>query len=271
MRLPVISRYDLSCAMQKMYGDSAKALRVRRTTPVKSDFDRFRRMLLQASIIVPDRDYRRHFRVTAVPEPPADEIVCLSDRLCHVSHLSAMQRWGLTDRVPKMLMITRSDDRGAVLRLKKIMAADSAEPLVPLRNVVHPSTVRRLPVRICKTARPGASVRAQDSFIRLTTIGQTFLDMLCRPDLCGGMRHVIEVWQEHAEYHLNAVVQAVDEADSQIAKCRAGYIITEVLGLKDKRVEAWKIVRQRGGSRKLDPSREFATEHSEAWMMSINV
>ena len=107
--------------------------------------------------------------------------------------------------------------------------------------------------------------------MRVSTIGQTFLDMLQKPDLCGGMTHVLEVWEEYAATYLNQIVPTIDATPGALIKSRAGYIFQEYLGLEHPDIEKWETFSQRGGSRKLDPSKEFAPTYSEKWMISINV
>ena len=81
----------------------------------------------------------------------------------------------------------------------------------------------------------------------------------------------LEIWDYHAEIYLQEIIAAVNDYASSIVKVRAGYILTERMGLSDSRIEAWKRFAQRGGSRKLDPSRPYAPTFSEAWMLSLNV
>ena len=122
------------------------------------------------------------------------------------------------------------------------------------------------------TARSsGISLTSRGTNMRLSTIGQTFLDMLQKPDLCGGMSHVLEVWEEHAAPYLNQIVPTIDTSKSGLVKSRAGYILQEYLGLEHPDIEKWKAFSQQGGSRKLGPSTKFAPTYSETWMTSINI
>ena len=166
-------------------------------------------------------------------------------------------------------MITRPDDRIIRLRMMKVEAAEGSLP-VPPRNVRHPAVVRKRPVQVHSTIRPTSFVQDRNSFTRVSTVGQLFLDTLLKPELCGGMPHVLDVWLEHAARHLDSIVEAVESCGSPIVKCRAGYILEERLEMQNPQVETWKACAQRGGSRRLDPSRPFSSEHSETWMISIN-
>lgn len=267
---PIIDAREFFRLVQRMYAESRlRKLYLRKLQATVDDYGRFRSRLLLASAIRVDHDYRSRLRILAVPDLPADETVCLVDPFCHVSHLSAMQRWGLTNRRPRALMITRPNDRIIKSRLMKVEADEGSLPAPP-RNVQHPVEVRKRPIQVHSTKRPTSFVQDRNSFTRVSTVGQVFLDTLLTPELCGGMPHILDVWLEHAAKHLDSIVEAVDGCGSPIVKCRAGYIFEERLEMQNPRVAAWKVFAQRGGSRRLDPSKQFSPEHSETWMISIN-
>ena len=268
---PVISNHDLFHYIQRMYAEAKDQKLYLRAGAATDDNYRTRKSsLLAANIIQHDRDYYNRFRVLALSDLPADEIVCLVDRFCYISHLSAMHRWGLTDRLPVTLMITRPDRRTITSKLNEIVRKIGETPF-PMLSVGHPDIVRQRPLRVLETRKAGGFVRDRSGFARVATVGQTFLDTLQQPALCGGMAHVLDVWQSHAGDYLTEIVEAVDRPTSLIVKCRAGYILEEYLGFRDDKIDAWKAFRQRGGSRKLDPDRAFGPEYSEAWMISLNV
>ena len=268
---PIISDHDLFHFIRRMYAEAKdQKLYLRDSTATDDNYRTRKISLLAANVIQHDRDYYNRFRVLALPDLPADDIVCLVDRFCYISHLSAMQRWGLTDRLPTTLMITRPDRWTISSKLKEIVRRNGETPF-PMRSIGHPDTVRQRPVRVLETRKAGAIIRDRSGFARVATIGQTFLDTLQQPALCGGMAHVLDVWHGNAGDYLEEIVETVDGSTSLIVKCRAGYILEEYLGFRDGRIDAWKTFRQRGGSRKLDPDRAFAPEYSEAWMISLNV
>lgn len=273
---PVLIQFDFFQIVRKMYRDhSSSKLYLRSNAPTKDDYTRIVADLEKTAIVAPDRNYgKRVIRVLAVSDLPAEDIACLVDSTCHVSHLSAMQRWGLTDRRPDALALTRPDRRIATEKIrdymKEVLGEDKTTPF-PLRIVGHPDRVRRRAIRVHESKAPGKWLRNRGSEFRLSTIGQTFLDTLRRPDLCGGMSHVLDVWEEHAETYLDEIVSTVDSSIIGLLKSRAGYILEERLGLYHHVIERWKRFGQRGSSRKLDPAEPYAPTFSETWMISLNV
>ena len=259
-----------------MYAESKdQKLYLRHKQPTVEDYTRLRSTLKKNGVIGADRDYgNRIIRVLASSDLPAENIVCLVDHTCYISHLSAMQRWGLTDRNPKHLLLTRPDRAAAAILLKNYMMSHLQENETtpfPLKIIKHPNIVRRRQVQMYETKQAGAFVRNRGDKVRISTIGQTFLDTLQKPDWCGGMSHVLEVWSLHAKNYLEEIITAVDTGSSNLVKSRAGYILDEYLSLHHPGVEPWKLLGQRGSSRKLDPSKEFASTFSEIWMISLNV
>ena len=273
---PVLSQFDFFRIIWRMYHESSgKGLYLRSNTPSQVDYVRLKSILREADVIGTDPDYRKRvIRVLSISDLPAEDIICLLDRTCYISYLSAMQRWGLTDRSPAALLLTRPDRKAAAEELRsyrtEALCEGESNPF-PSTIVGHPARVRGRDVRILESRSVGKCLNSRGSSVRLSTIGQTFLDMLRKPNLCGGMYHVLDVWEEHAETYLPEIVSAVDTAASGIVKSRAGYILEERQGLHHPRIERWKQSGQRGGSRKLDPAKKFAPAFSATWMISLNV
>ena len=264
---PVLTQFDFFQIIWRMYQESlGKKLYLRRDTPAKRDYFRFKSSLKEAGVIRADKDYpKRVIRVLAIPDLPAEDIICLIDQTCYVSHLSAMQLWGLTDRSPDALILTRQE-RGAT----ETLCENKGNPFSP-RIGRHPTHVRRRTIHIHESKIPGKFLKNRGTETHLSTVGQTFLDMLQKPDLCGGMSHILDVWEEHARTYLNEIVAAVNTATSGLVKSRAGYILDERLGFYHQDIEHWKKFGQRGSSRKLDPTKAYAPSYSETWMISLNV
>ena len=164
-----------------MYREAAgKKLYLRREVPDRDDIARFRSILKTAGAIGNDRDYgSRVIRVLSVSDLPAEDVVCLVDPTCYVSHLSAMQRWGLTDRTPRALALTRPDRKAAAAVLRTYMNEAMNEKEnnpYSLTLVNHPSRVRRRNVTMYESRAAGAFMTNRGTDIRLSTVGQTFLD-----------------------------------------------------------------------------------------------
>lgn len=273
---PVLTQFNFFRLIWQMYAEPpGKKLYLRHETPSQDDYVRLRLNLKKTGMIGADRDYgTRVIRVLTVSDLPAENIICLVDPTCYVSHLSAMQRWGLTDRSPDALVLTRPDRKTAAVQLQTYMTDALGEDeytCFPLKVIEHPDRVRRRPVHIYESKTAGTFLKNRSDDVRLSTIGQTFLDMLQKPDLCGGMPHILDVWEEHAKSYLDEIVAAVDTTTTGLVKSRAGYILEERLGLHHPGVGPWKALSQRGGSRKLDPAKEFTPTFSETWMISLNV
>ncbi|WP_461474738.1 hypothetical protein [Pararhodobacter aggregans] len=94
-------------------------------------------------------------------------------------------------------------------------------------------TIRRRPIVVHVSSHPWTPVSVIGEETRITSIGQTFADMLAEPQLCGGMRHVLDVWENEADQWVPEIIAAIDALDSKIAKVRAGYILSEVMDIDD--------------------------------------
>lgn len=280
--LPIISPFEFNHLIWEMYQKTdGKKLGLSHQEPSTEDYSRLRSNLREARIISPDPDYGRALiRVLPVPDLYADDIVCLADSTVRVAYLSAMRRWGLTERIPYSLMLARPKRKSAIAQLKERMeeTLDNGENNPAELNIInHPKTVRRRNISIhfshYLTNYEGTIAQPWDNLtpeVRLSSIGQTFLDTLQQPDLCGGMNHVLDVWDEHAHTWLEEIVQSVNRANDNLVMSRAGYIIEERLGLTHPLLAKWKLQCHRGGTNKLDPNMNFVPTFSEKWMISIN-
>lgn len=270
----VVTYYTFFRLMQTMYKER-KGLYLRREIPTVEDHYRYLRKMCRANVIRPDNDYgKRLIRVLDIPGQSAEEIVCTADPLCYVSHLSAMHRWGLTNRSPKSLICTRLHRKALTAQLFDMMTShpDGLPPeRCRMKYVSHPATVRNRPIYMVESKKPGTAVYLRGTSIRIATIGQTFLDMLQYQKLCGGISHVLDVYDEYADVWLEEIVDSVDSVNNNLVKSRAGYILEERLGLEHVKIDSWKASAQRGGSRKLDPSKPYVPKYSEDWMISLNV
>lgn len=205
----------------------------------------------------------------------AQQIVCNLTPWSHLAYLSAMEWHGITDRIPHALHTVQAPLAAA----RKQQLAQLKEQLPGLQNE-QPLLVRayspheKIDGKVLQQhTQRNYRLRAElhdSGGIRVTTLGETFLDMLREPDLCGGYAHVQDVFEEYAANHLPVIVKAVDKNGTGIDKARTGYLLEEVCGLSHRIIDSWKTSVQRGGSRKLVASNPYKNTFSEVWCISIN-
>lgn len=266
---PVISNYELTAFLLRLYnGDYTDRVevRTRKTEPSENDLYRSLQRLKEARVVREDPDFGSSvYQVFDVLEQSAEAVCCVVDPLCYVSHLAAMQMQGLTERSPRELVFSRPTD-SLWREMMQARGEHSARPR-PRRN--FPEKVRGRLILLHDSRHPG-TWEAAGTKTRVATIGQTFLDTVTRPAWCGGMSHVLEVWEREAPIHLEEIIATVGASLTKLPKVRAGYILEEALGITDERVIAWRAFAQRGSSQKLDPEQPYAPRFSENWMLSLN-
>lgn len=280
--MPIVTTYQLFNQMRGLY-QSGRKLWLRETFPDKKKLDRVRRELVELNVLTPDKDFQMGvYRIVDNSDCSAEEIIGIIEPFGYISHLSAMARYGLTDRRSKALQLTLPDTKmGKELWRREFFEKDYTEEerksldrsqiISPSPRSNFPEKVRGQEISIKRTAHLASSQSIRGSLARIETVGQVFASMLEDPDLCGGMKHVVEVWEEHAKVYLNDIIEAVEARPKGITKVRAGYLLNEMLGIQDSRIESWTQYAQRGGSRLLDPSSPFESTFSEKWMLSLNV
>ena len=195
----------------------------------------------------------------------------------YVSHLSAMEMHGLTDRVSQTLHLSspapKDWSRFAADQMQRDLGeqlAEYGEAGFPRLTRTHLEKLMGRPVRVTHSAHLGAFRKTPESEVRVATIGRTFLDMLREPALCGGIHHVLGIYREHAARNLALIVAEVDQHGRPIDKVRAGYVLEELCGLAHASFAEWQTCAARGGSRRLVAANEYAPTYSERWALSLN-
>lgn len=264
---PLIEDSDIWNILVKIYGDRSVSY-LRGSAPSAGTLMRIRDVLKSERIISRDHDYARVWRVNELPDVQADEVVCLLDEGTCISHLSAMQKFNLTERRPHTLYITvaTNEQWREIVGERKEVSYEVAQ-----QRRHHPRIVRGRDLDIFQTKSFPRTTRIKSSSVRTTEIGETFLNMLEQPERCGGMAHVLDVFNRQASNYLSAIVSRIDRTETKLTKVRAGYIITELLGIKNETAEKWVLFAQRGGSQRLDPKAPYQPVFSERWMISLNV
>lgn len=210
-------------------------------------------------------------------DAPAEQIVCRIDPFSYLSHLSAMEFHGLTDRISQTVYASSPSQKEwkdfARYRMEKdlgILEDDYLNSDFPRLVRFRMSKIRSRSINIFARQHLGAFRTIRSTGMRVSTIGRTFLDMLREPDLCGGIHHVLTVYRESANAHLQLIINDIDAHGTAIDKVRAGYVLSELVGADHPAIRSWKRFAQRGGSRKLYAKNEYSTKYSEEWCLSLN-
>jgi predicted transcriptional regulator of viral defense system len=279
---PVITNYELALFVFRLLqaGEvDGRRLRARPRVATRSDLYAARDGLLKRGTFKEDKTlpgtvHRIMDRSRSDPE----SVLSAIDPFGFVSHLSAMAFHGLSNRLPRVIVFTTlaaSVWRSAAQEKMRKDLGDQlhlyAEHGLPSLHRIQPERVQGMVVSYVRSSSHGGYRIAREGTLRVATLGRTFLDMLRRPELCGGMSHVLEVYESRGREHAMLIISELEQRGSPIDRVRAGYILEERCGVTDPRLDAWVDDAQRGGSRKLDPQSEYAPRFSERWQLSINV
>lgn len=281
LKQPVITKYQLSVIIFKSYlSNSVRKILKTKKKPYSKVFDQILDELLEIGVINENKNFPELsvFNILGKDDSESEEIICTIDPFSYVSHLSAMSYHGLTNRMPKMIFISSPASRKWSQFAQKLMKKDLGEDFnnyrsskLPKLQRIRLNKINKQVINSYSSMHYGAFRSIKGKNLRISTIGRTFLDMLRRPDLCGGIHHIVEIFNDFGPQYLGLIVDEVDRHGKQIDKVRAGYILEEVCGQKNRIIEGWIKFVQRGGSRKLDPSEEYSHRYSERWCLSINI
>lgn len=271
---PVVSGYELGVLIATQATDKPASL---------SLYKEIVQILSSFGLITAAKDFKAGtvFQLFGRNKPLPMEVACSVDPFAYVSHLSAMEYHGVTDRFSKILYLSTPPDR----EWKEQAAARMDKDLKELKELKGGYLAAKLPtlrfqkleridgvrVELMRRSHRGAFKTIKSPSIRVAMVGRTFLDMLREPELCGGIQHVVDTYREYAVKYLKLIIDEVDKHGTSVEQARAGYLLETVCGLSDPFINAWASKVQRGGSRKLDPQAEYASYFSERWALSINV
>jgi predicted transcriptional regulator of viral defense system len=281
---PVVTNYQIGLTIFRLYRTGkfqGQSLRTTKQTPNASTYSRIISDLLAVGTLNPHKSFARNsvFTLLGKTEFSAEEVLCSVDPFAYISHLSAMEHHGLTNRTPRVLFYSTPHQRTwrllATKKIEKDLEADLQLYLdsgLPRLVRIRFSKINGRPVQAHASAHYGAYKITQGKVLRVATIGRTFLDMLRRPDLCGGIHHVLDAFKQSGATYQQLIVDEFDRHGTSIDKVRAGYVLETYCGVEGHpTVEKWLQLVQRGGSRKLDATAEYSPTYSERWCISINV
>lgn len=203
---PVVTTYQLGTLLFRLY--QTKTYQGKPLTQLKKDFPepldlkRMTDQLLENGVLQPHKDFAGGVFVILGKEPTASEVACGVDPFAYLSHLSAMEHHGLTNRMPKMLFLSSPPPtewrQSALARMKRDLGETPLEVYntagLPALTKPRFDKLHRQAVNVYTSLHLGAFVAVRDRALRVATLGRTFLDMLKEPDLCGGIYHVLDVY-----------------------------------------------------------------------------
>ncbi len=270
---PVVSDYELGVLMAAQLEGLKEPPTLRLYRTVVDGLSSF-------GLIFPDKDFKPGtvYHLFGRIKPKAMEVACSADPFAYVSHLSAMEYHGLTDRFSKILYLTTPTDKEwreqATARMGKELSMQAAayrSARLPLLRRLPFEHVEGRRIELMRRSNRGAFKTIKSAAIRVATVGRVFLDMVREPHDCGGIQHVVDTYRAYAERNLSLIVEEIERHGNAIEKVRAGYLLDEVCRLSHPLIDGWAKYAQRGSSRMLDPQAEYASHYSKKWMLSINV
>lgn len=275
---PVVSRYELIMYMYRLYSERAyEGVSIGKISANEPDFRVVNRHIEELM----DRDViYQHlslpiFIIRSKTPPTAQQYLCTINPFSYIAYLSAMEWHGITDRIPHTLhAVTCSNSAYKDYQRKKISndlgkVESSQQLMIPRVTKIPSFDGKRFQLHQSRSYQQPREVSGSGG-VRVSSLGDTFLDMLRKPDLCGGFDHVVDIYQEYAEENLALIVRTVDKKGNGMDKARVGYVLEELCGLTHRTINSWKSNVQRGGSRKLIPDNDYKDVYSETWCISIN-
>lgn len=279
---PTLTAYSLGVMVFNLYVSGAiegHDLRVKNPLPERRHFTQVLDFFLSHGVLREVRGFshRSVFSVIGRHDEVATEVVCTADPFAYLSHLSAMEIHGLTDRLPQTVFISSPPStpwrQFADEQMHKDLGAHFDDYLsagFPLLWRTRIDKVLGHPVHTFQSVHLGAFKKLDPQGVRVATLGRTFLDMLRDPDLCGGIQHVLDVYRTHAKRYLGLIVGEAEQHGTAIDKVRAGYVLEELCHLESETVRTWTRFAKRGGSRKLVAKNPYSSTYSEKWCLSLN-
>lgn len=281
---PIITAYELGFALFKMIVEGSvndQPLKLHTRNPERRHYRHAVNFLTSYGVLQEVRGVASQSTFSILGKDdntPAERIVCRIDPFSYLSHLTAMEFYGLTDRIPQTVYASSPNLREWKQFANKKMQKDLGEMEDEYLRADFPRLVRtkmrkirRREISIFNRQHLGSFRTIRSSGVRVSTLGRTFLDMLREPDLCGGIRHVLSVYEGSATENIQLIVDDIDTHGTAIDKVRAGYVLSQRIGITHPTIDSWKQFAQRGGSRKLYAKNEYSPEYSEDWCLSLNV
>ena len=197
--------------------------------------------------------------------------ICSFYEYGYIGYLSALHIHGLTDRFPKIInyvVFSRSEWKEKYFFKNDFLKIYGKKYIMPVYPVNG-----NLPDKILKIKNDSNVkdfITKSDGIIRVRTIEALFIDCLREPDLCGGLDHVIDIYEEYGENFSNKLIDYTDKNGSLIDKARVGFILEKFCEVQSNRFQFWKKQMIRGGSRTFYSKNSHSSWYDPEWCISLN-
>ena len=280
---PVVTSYQLGLIVFELYKTKSykgEPINIQKPYAESATYNKISKQLQEEGILIMYKGLpvKSVFSLLGRSHESVEDIVCTIDPFGYISHLSAMEYHGLTNRMPSKLFMSSPTPKKWTEFAREKMRKDLGEVFdiysqngLPMLRRTKLEKVNRKEIHRFSSVHWGAYKNIKGRSMRVSTIGRTFLDMLRNPELCGGINHVLDIYKSHAESYQKLIINEINLHGAPIDKVRAGYIMDERLNMNFDELDEWVKQAQRGGSRRLDASSEYESVWSDKWCLSLNV
>jgi len=285
LETPAFSRYELALLVWNLYEkktlNGTSIIGLQRTLADRRAFQAAEAYLLKTGLIKNLGQEKSAFYVWAglgERELSKFELVSCLDIFCAISHLSAMEWHGLTNRISETVFYTTPSSQKWQNLSREKMQIDLDSQLYKFLYVERMPSLQRVNLnRIGKRLLNRHETKNNFNYVkgselvRVTSIARTYLDMIRTPILCGGLSHVFESIKDNGKRHLKLILKEFDVHGTAIDKVRMGFLLESLCKIESSILDEWAHkYASRGGSRKLDPQMPYEPRFSEKWCLSIN-
>ncbi|EIJ43150.1 putative transcriptional regulator [Beggiatoa alba B18LD] len=251
-------------------------------TPEKINYADVVNKLLNIGILHERGEPEKHiyYLIAGKPTYSTKEIICCLYPYGYLSYISAMEWYELTDKIPREIIFTVCNQKiwrdNALRDIKTRLPNDTTIPsnFIPKYPLTKTQIINQEQVIIAHESNIIEPVQIKNTPIRVSSIGKTFIDMLRKPELCGGEEHVLEVYLEHGKKYAKQIITALkNPQNKKIDIARVGFVLDKMLGVQHEQITTWQkeAKNERGSSKKLSHLHEFSPIYDEDWSLSINV
>lgn len=287
----VISKEKISEQIYIFYSDKVfrgeKIGLIRKPEASPSDYSNHITKLERAGILVSFGSYGRRYSghtdhlsniysISGKPEYGPNEVACTIYPHGYISKISAMSWYGITDKIPTIVRFTACSTsewkKRSIEDLRRHLVIPPSKYIQFIPKYPKNNSAFNGGFAVSSERQYQEPVRVNSSPIKVSSIGRTFIDMLRSPDECGGIEHVLDVYEEYGKKYSTLIIKELDKVGRKIDIARVGFALHKIAGVSDKKLAAWQKEAQleRGSSKILVAGVPFSPIFDEDWSLSLN-